>query len=87
MGVFMPISGIAFSNLSRDEVVFLQSVVNRPNSGMTEAEFVNDTSIATFDGLVDLARFTIDPAASGYGQTLADVLRQFAGNVMPPTTP
>jgi hypothetical protein len=83
----MPISGIAFSQLTIEEVLFLQSVVNRPNSGMAEAEFVNDTSIASFDGRVDLARFTIDPVAPGYTQTLSDVLRQFAANVMPPPTP
>lgn len=83
----MPIAGIAFTQLTRDDVLFLQAVVNRPNSGMAEAEFVNDTSIASFDGLVDLARFTIDPAAPGYTQTLSDILRQFAANLMPPTTP
>jgi hypothetical protein len=65
-------------------VLFLQTIVNRPNSGLAEAEFVNDTTIASFDGLVDLARFTLDPTATGYSQTLGDVLRQFAGNVMAP---
>jgi hypothetical protein len=80
------ISGIAFTKVEPPDVIFLQSIVNRANSGATEAEFVNDTTIATFDGLVDLVRLTFDPVASGYSQTISDILARFKPANMPAPT-
>jgi hypothetical protein len=78
------IAGITLTTVEPEDVLFLQSVVTRSNSGVTQAEFNNDTDITAFDGLVDLVRLNIDPSASGYMQAVNDIFGRF---YTPPTAP
>ncbi len=78
------LAGLAFTTVEPDDVLFIQNIVNRANSGVSEAEFVNDASIANFDGLVDTVRLDIDPQASGYQQSLTELFTRFEMIPIPP---